>query len=207
MKIRILGCESFGVRSMACVVKTAEMKVVIDPGTALGPKRFRLPPHPLEQEAAQEIQKQLHGEKGNKAGTVIMVNLLAEGITFVHGSDIQLLDYRAVEILCYWKPDILFIAGPPLYILGLQRDLLADIEQRLELLASYCGMVIIDHHILRSREGEAWLDRMAEIHSRAGRRNIICAADFSQRPRRLLEADRKHLYGAKEGTGAKPFHG
>jgi predicted metallo-beta-lactamase superfamily hydrolase len=283
MNIRILACESLGVRSMACVVETTGMKVLIDPGTALGPKRFRLPPHPVEQETAQKVQKLLyneladathvvithfhgdhhpmveadtsqlsahevlpflkdreilvksnrrvsrrqkhrrrlleqllgkslidaenkqfasisfsepvpHGEPGNKAGTVIMAKLTADNTTFVHGSDIQLLNYQSIEIICNWKPDIAFIAGPPLYILENQKnakDLLESINQHLARLTSTCGTVILDHHIMRSREGEAWLDRMSEMY---GKEKICCAADFAQLPRNLPEADRKGLY-------------
>jgi predicted metallo-beta-lactamase superfamily hydrolase len=65
------------------------------------------------------------------------------------------------------------------------------INQHLASLASACGNVILDHHIMRSRDGEAWLDRMAEKH---GKEKICCAADFSQLPRNLLEADRKGLF-------------
>lgn len=283
MKLRILACESLGVRSMACVVETTGMKVLLDPGTALGPKRFRLPPHPVEQETAQKVQKLLydeladathivvthfhgdhhpmveadtsqlsahealpflknreilaksnravsrrqkhrrrlleqllgksltdadnkhfgtmtfsepvpHGEPGNKAGTVIMDKLTADNTTFVHGSDIQLLNQQSIEIICNWKPDIAFIAGPPLYILENQRnakDLFESINQHLARLISACGTVILDHHIMRSRDGEAWLDRMADTH---GKEKICCAADFSQLPRNLLEANRKDLF-------------
>jgi predicted metallo-beta-lactamase superfamily hydrolase len=268
---------------MACVVETTGMKVLIDPGTALGPKRFRLPPHPVEQELSQKIQKLLydelsdathvvithfhgdhhpmveadtsqlsahevlpflknrevlvksnrgvsrrqkhrrrlleqllgksltdadngqfaaisfsepvpHGEPGNKAGTVIMVKLTANNTTFVHGSDIQLLNHQAIEIICNWKPDIAFIAGPPLYILENQKnakDILKSINQHLARLISACGTVILDHHIMHSRDGETWLDRMSEIY---GKEKICCAADFSQLPRNLLEANRKGLY-------------
>jgi predicted metallo-beta-lactamase superfamily hydrolase len=268
---------------MACVVETTGLKVLIDPGTALGPKRFRLPPHPIEQGQAQEVQKLLydelsnathvvithfhgdhhpmveadtsqlnahevlpflknrevlvksnrgvsrrqkhrrrlleqllgksltdadngqfgdisfsepvpHGEPGNKAGTVIMAKITDNNTTFVHGSDIQLLNHQSIEIICHWKPDIAFIAGPPLYILENQKnakDLLESINQHLARLISVCGRVILDHHIMRSRDGEAWLDRMADTH---GKEKICCAADFSQLPRNLLEANRKGLF-------------
>lgn len=42
-----LAFESFGVRSMATLVETEDVKVVIDPGSALGP-RFNLSPHERE---------------------------------------------------------------------------------------------------------------------------------------------------------------
>jgi len=37
-----------GVRSMATYIETRDVKVFIDPGVALGPRRYGLPPHPIE---------------------------------------------------------------------------------------------------------------------------------------------------------------
>ena len=284
MNIRILGCESLGVRSLACVVESSGGKILIDPGVALGPRRFRLGPHALEVEAAKQVQSVLreelsgadvvifthfhgdhhpmveadesqlsaesvlaelkqkvifakapggisrnqrqrrlaleemvgesfqdadgesmvragftitfsgpvpHGEPGNKAGSVIMVKVSIDGRTFVHGSDNQLLNDEAMNIICGWKPDVLFCAGPPLYIFQNRPDVGEGAAKRLERLSSACGTVIIDHHILRSRSGEEWLDSIAG-NSKHG--NIRCAADFMGKLRRLLEADRKELY-------------
>ncbi len=51
MKIIPIASDSLGVRSMATYVETDDCKILIDPSAALGPKRYRLPPHPKEQEA------------------------------------------------------------------------------------------------------------------------------------------------------------
>jgi predicted metallo-beta-lactamase superfamily hydrolase len=59
LQIEILGCESFGARSLACVVHTDERKIVIDPGVALARLRSGLSPHPLEVAAASRIRKKL----------------------------------------------------------------------------------------------------------------------------------------------------
>jgi hypothetical protein len=50
--------------------------------------------------------------------------------------------------------------------------------------------LILDHHLLRCEEGLSWLDRLSY---QTGHR-VICAADFMERPRRLLEARREQLY-------------
>lgn len=59
MQIEILGCESFGARSFACVVNTDERKIVIDPGVALARLRAGLAPHPVEIAAASRIRKKI----------------------------------------------------------------------------------------------------------------------------------------------------
>ncbi|AKB51216.1 hypothetical protein MSBRW_1963 [Methanosarcina barkeri str. Wiesmoor] len=56
MKIEILGCESFGARSLACVVKTDDRTILIDPGVALARLRSGLLPHPIEVAAAFRIR-------------------------------------------------------------------------------------------------------------------------------------------------------
>ncbi|WP_048092215.1 hypothetical protein [Geoglobus acetivorans] len=48
MKIVPLAFDSMGVRSMATFVETKDVSITIDPGVALGPRRYGLPPHPLE---------------------------------------------------------------------------------------------------------------------------------------------------------------
>ena len=47
IRVLPLAFESFGVRGMATYVETDDVKLMIDPGSALGP-RFRLAPHELE---------------------------------------------------------------------------------------------------------------------------------------------------------------
>ena len=47
IRILPLAFESFGVRSMATLVETDDVRVVVDPGSALGP-RFNLSPHERE---------------------------------------------------------------------------------------------------------------------------------------------------------------
>ena len=47
-EVKPLAFDSFGVRSMATFVETADTRVLIDPGVALAPVRYGLPPHELE---------------------------------------------------------------------------------------------------------------------------------------------------------------
>jgi predicted metallo-beta-lactamase superfamily hydrolase len=54
MKIIPLAADSMGTRSMATLVETKDIKLVIDPGVALAPERFSLPPHPVEIKRMEE---------------------------------------------------------------------------------------------------------------------------------------------------------
>ncbi len=63
MRIRILAAESMGVRSLATVVEAGGVKIFIDPGASLAPRRYGLPPHPVElrrlEEALERIREEL----------------------------------------------------------------------------------------------------------------------------------------------------
>jgi len=50
--------ESFGVRSMCTYVESPDVRILIDPGVALGP-RFRLFPHPREYEALMNSRRKI----------------------------------------------------------------------------------------------------------------------------------------------------
>jgi len=50
--------ESLGVRSMCTFVETPDVKILIDPGVALGP-RFRLLPHPREYQALRDSREKI----------------------------------------------------------------------------------------------------------------------------------------------------
>ena len=57
MQIEILGAESLGVRSLCCVVKTTDRRIVIDPGVALGYQRAGLLPHPVQVAAGEDARR------------------------------------------------------------------------------------------------------------------------------------------------------
>jgi uncharacterized protein len=55
LKITPLAFESLGVRSMATYIET-DQKILVDPGTSLGPKRFGLPPWKTEFDALYQTR-------------------------------------------------------------------------------------------------------------------------------------------------------
>jgi len=54
LKVKPLAFDSFGVRSMATFVETYDIAVLIDPGVSLAPIRYKLPPHPVEEQRMSE---------------------------------------------------------------------------------------------------------------------------------------------------------
>lgn len=59
MRIIPLSSDSMGARSMATLVETRDLRIMIDPGVALGPSRYGLPPHPKEWERMEEHWREI----------------------------------------------------------------------------------------------------------------------------------------------------
>ena len=54
LNVKPLAFDSFGVRSMATFVATDDIAVLIDPGVSLASSRYKLPPHPIEEQRLSE---------------------------------------------------------------------------------------------------------------------------------------------------------
>jgi predicted metallo-beta-lactamase superfamily hydrolase len=59
MEITILGTESLGVRGLSCVVQAGNRKIVIDPGIALGYRRYGLLPHPVQVSVGKQARRKI----------------------------------------------------------------------------------------------------------------------------------------------------
>ena len=131
-----------------------------------------------------------HGLPGGGFGTVMMTRIDMGDQVFVHASDIQLLDEVTIDKILDWRPDIVFTAGPSLYLQALTGSLRRRAWENGLRLARNVRTLIVDHHLLRSETGIIWLDNMSRIVGK----KVYCAADFMNKPRLLFEAGRSDLY-------------
>lgn len=132
-----------------------------------------------------------HGQAESRFGSVMMTRVdMGRRQVFVHASDIQLLDAATIEKILMWKPDIVFTAGPPLYLQTLSSTLRKRAWANGLRLAKNIGTLIVDHHLLRSKKGITWLDNLSQVVGK----KVYCAADYMNTPRLLLEARRTSLY-------------
>jgi len=110
MKIKILGAESLGVRSLCVFVTTNDRKILIDPGIALGYKRFGLLPHPFQVAVGNNIRANI-------------ISILKSGqitdivFSHYHGDHIPLPDANpfqldAYQVSPYFKKPKLWCKGP-----------------------------------------------------------------------------------------------
>jgi predicted metallo-beta-lactamase superfamily hydrolase len=130
-----------------------------------------------------------HGKADNNLETVMMTKI-EEDCVFVHASDIQLLNNESVSQIVSWKPDIVITSGPPLYLLKLSKDQIRKAWYNASRLSEKVDTLLIDHHLLRDDTGIQWLRKLSSTSNK----NILCGADFMNKPRLLLEARRKDLY-------------
>lgn len=97
MQIEILGVESLGVRGLSCLIKTKNRRIVIDPGVALGYRRYGLLPH-LVQVAASEIVKDKIREALKGATDVVLSHFHGDHIPLVDANPYQLSAQSVVEL-------------------------------------------------------------------------------------------------------------
>jgi predicted metallo-beta-lactamase superfamily hydrolase len=145
-------------------------------GTKDGPLTFSLPV--------------THGEKDSRGGSVMMTRIEEHGEVFVHASDIQMLNDQAIKQILNWQPNIVLASGPPIYLPSLTIKEQEDALNRTLRLAKEVDTLILDHHLMRSKKGEQWLDYASSLTEH----RVICAADFMRVPRNLLEAERVLWY-------------
>jgi predicted metallo-beta-lactamase superfamily hydrolase len=131
-----------------------------------------------------------HGERDSRGGSVMMTRIEEDGKVFVHASDIQMLSDEAIDQILSWQTNVVFASGPPVYLPGLTAKQLDDALHRTLFLAKEVDTLILDHHLMRSKKGEQWLDQTSSL----AKHRIVCAADLMGIPRNLLEAERTLWY-------------
>lgn len=73
MDVELLAFDSMGVRSMCTFVDAGDLRIIIDPGVSLAPRRFGLPPHRLELERLNELAKVI-AEKAAISDVIIITH-------------------------------------------------------------------------------------------------------------------------------------
>jgi predicted metallo-beta-lactamase superfamily hydrolase len=131
-----------------------------------------------------------HGERESRGGSVMMTRVEEDGEVFVHASDIQMLNDEAIGKIIAWQPNIVLASGPPVYLPSLNLQEQEDALRRTLRLAKKVDTLILDHHLMRSKKGERWLDHVSSLTGRS----VVCAADFMGLHRNLLEAERVLWY-------------
>lgn len=94
MNVKFIAFDSMGVRSMATLVETENGVFFIDPGSALAPYRYGLPPHKVEYEALSSFLGKIY-EKIAECDYVIITHYHRDHYLFRNGEE----DYYRGKII------------------------------------------------------------------------------------------------------------
>jgi len=89
MKITLLGTESMGVRGLSCLIEVEKRRIVIDPGMALGYRRYNLLPHPAQVAVGEQVRKKINITLSQATDVVF---------SHYHGDHVPLLDANPYQI-------------------------------------------------------------------------------------------------------------
>ncbi len=71
IRVKLIGFDSMGSRGMATVIEYGGVKLFIDPGVSFAPRRYGLPPHPVEIERLERHLEEIHREVEDATHIVI----------------------------------------------------------------------------------------------------------------------------------------
>ena len=97
MNIEIIGTETLGVRGLSCFVKVNDMKILIDPGIALGYNRHGYLPHPLQVAVGERTRERIIN-RWREATDIVISHFDGDHVPLEDANPYQLDIYRLIEI-------------------------------------------------------------------------------------------------------------
>ena len=137
MRIKVLGADSFGVRSLATYVETSNLRILIDPGVSVCPKRYGRSPHPKELEELATVRASIQSHAG-LADAVVITHFHHDHYTSFEDRELDLTNPEVARAVYEDKP---------VYAKSWQRKLNRAQRQRAVEFARALGrrVVIADH--------------------------------------------------------------
>jgi predicted metallo-beta-lactamase superfamily hydrolase len=126
VEVRLLACESFGVRSLATAVRTRDHVYLIDPGVSVPPRRSKLPPHPFEL-AASFLARERIMSAAAEADTIVLTHYHHDHFTPFHVREHEWSDTE--EALRLYRGRRLWAKSPRHHLNPNQRRRAATIEE------------------------------------------------------------------------------
>ncbi len=141
-----------------------------------------------------------HGEEDTPLGWVIMSTIEFGGQKVLHASDVQgPIQNETLEIILSESPSIVYVSGPPLYLIGysVNGEIMKLSLENLSKLVERIPTVILDHHLLRA---ETWRESLKSIFETAERvgHKVVTVAEFLGKSNNFLEFKRRALYESKK---------
>jgi hypothetical protein len=144
-----------------------------------------------------------HGSENSSLGWVLTTTIECEGERVAFAPDVQGPMYNAaLKMIMAEKPHLLIIGGPPLYLTNFRVPEM-QIQQgleRLKQLAANVQLIILEHHLLRTKNWREEAKLVFETARKSGH-EVMSAAEFLGKEDNLLEAGRKELFEAEPPNG------
>ncbi len=127
-----------------------------------------------------------HGIEFSRVGWIFATVIDYKGKKLIHTSDVNgpiIEDYA--EWIVKEKPDIIFLDGPPTYMLGYMLNkinLRRAIENVIKILDESDALIIYDHHLPRERRFREHTKEVWEFAKKRGRRLFTVAEYFGEKP-------------------------
>ncbi len=137
-----------------------------------------------------------HGESCTQLGWVLMLSVKYDNEVFVHASDVQGPIVRdTVDRLLEEKPDIVYLGGPPTYLVDYQikGDVISMAYDNLSQIVERVPTVIVDHHLMREGALHQGFEKVLSTGKQTGHL-VLTAAGFLKTENSFLESRRKELY-------------
>lgn len=138
----------------------------------------------------------LHGDDASKLGYVMGTLISHEGKKLLHCADIQgPSSQTTLEFIMKVKPDYLVLSGPPIYLSGykIQPDIIEQGLENLKKIVKCVKQTIVDHHLLRSEDGVAVIEKLKSEAKKKGNK-VSNVAEYMGKESYMLECRRKKLY-------------
>jgi hypothetical protein len=137
-----------------------------------------------------------HGSEGSALGYVLMLEVMTPGCRLLHAPDVQgPMCEETLRLMLAQKLDILFLGGPPLYLLNfkIDQESLMTARKNMQILVERVPLTIIDHHLLRTLEYKEYLRPIYTAAEKNGNQ-VLTASELLGFEPNLLEANRKELH-------------
>lgn len=135
-----------------------------------------------------------HGPAETKLGYVVATTIEYEQASVMFAPDLQgpVVQEDLAYILSS-SPSLLIVGGPPLYLKQFEENHRKSAFQSLTKLVSEIPLVVIDHHLMRSKDWSNWLSPIKSAAERAGNQ-LMSMAELLGAENRCLESMRTALY-------------
>ncbi|MFQ5831778.1 MAG: hypothetical protein ACE5H4_03660 [Candidatus Thorarchaeota archaeon] len=135
-----------------------------------------------------------HGPVDTSLGYVIATTIEHSDTRILFAPDVQgPLVKDTLEYMLSQNSDVAIVGGPPMYLNRFRKSQKQSALSSLKLLASRVSLLIVDHHLMRSDNWEAWLYPVMAEASKTGN-ELKTMAEIAGVEVSCLEAKRKELY-------------